>query len=263
MQIAALEIRFQDLRDLFALKYGDVDKIGWAPRRRLAFGYFHPAEYYEALVQKLAVGDIEWIDIGCGRSLFPSNEPLAHALSQRVRRLVGVDPSENVEANPYVHESVRCPLERYTTDTRFDLATLRMVAEHVADPAALVQVLSRLVKPGGLVVVFTPYLWSPSSVVSRILPFKLHDPIVKWLWGSESEDVFPTVYRMNTRNQLAERFNAAGFEEIYFRYLDDLSLFARFRLLNYVELILWRLSRTLRIRYPESCLLGVYQRSAA
>ena len=263
MKQEALGIGFADLRELFASKYGDAATIGWGPRRRLAFGYFHPAEYYEALVQKLVVPDMDWIDIGCGRSLFPSNDALALTLSRRVRRLVGVDPSGNIDVNPYVHEGVKCALEQYSPDKMFDLATLRMVVEHVTNPGRLLDVLRQVVKPGGRVVVLTPSSWSPSSVMASLLPFKMHDPIARWLWGSESDDVFPTVYKMNTRKQLAEQFNAAGFEEIYFSYLDDLSLFARFRLLNYIELFLWQTAKRLSLRYPECCLLGVYQRYSA
>ncbi len=256
------EITQRDLFNLFVMKYGDPETTGWSPRRRLRFDYFPPTEYYEALVSNLVSDDIDWIDVGGGRSLFPSNPSLAQRLSQQVRRLVGVDPTENIRANPYLHEHVQCRLEEYQTDTLFHLATLRMVAEHISEPQGLIRGLRRLLHPGGLVVVFTPNLWSASTVVSRLLPFRLHAPIARFFWGSDDDDVFPTVYRMNTRNHLTKLFERFGFQELYFAYLDDLSIFGQFKRLNYVELLVWRALKVMHIRYPENCLLAVYQHSA-
>jgi hypothetical protein len=65
---------------------------------------------------------------------------------------------------------------------------------------------------------------------------------------------------MNTRRQLARLFSAAGFREAHFAYLDDCRLLARFRFLNLCELAAWRLWKTLGLKYPENCLLGVYER---
>jgi SAM-dependent methyltransferase len=255
-----LEITRQDLFNLFVMKYGNPETTGWSPRRRLGFNYFHPAEYYEALVGGLVSKSTDWIDVGGGQSLFPSNASLAQTLSRRARRLVGVDPSENISANPYLHERMQCRIEDYQTDARFDLATLRMVAEHITEPRRLIRSLQRLLCPGGLVVILTPYLWSPSTMMSRLLPFTLHAPIVRFFWGADDDDVFPTVYQMNTRKQLAGLFKDSGFQEQYFAYLDDLAIFGRFKRLSYLELLLRSALQKLHIRYPETCLLAVYQR---
>ena len=256
-----LEITGQDLFNLFVMKYGYPETTGWSLRRRLGFNYFHPADYYEALVSRLVSTSTDWLDVGGGQSLFPSNASLAQTLSQRARRLVGVDPTENICANPYLHERIQCRIEEYQTDARFDLATLRMVAEHIAEPRKLIESFHRLLRPGGLVVIFTPYLWSPSTTASRLLPFRLHAPIARLFWRADDEDVFPTVYKMNTRKQLTALFEESGFQELYFAYLDDLAIFGRFKRLSYLELLLRSALRRFHIRYPETCLLAVYQHS--
>jgi len=253
-----LQVTAQDLEQLFRLKYGRPEQTAWSPRRRLRFGYYQPADYYEALVNKLVTSATDWIDVGGGGALFPDNLPLSRLLSERTRRLVVVDPSDNIERNPFPHERVKCSIEQYDSDHRFDLATLRMVAEHVTNPLSVVEALTRLLRPHAIVVVFTVNRWSPVSLVSRLVPFRFHDPIKRIFWDSREEDTFPTFYRMNTRRRLRSLFADCEFQERYFAYLDDLSVFGRFKLLNYVELFAWRILKLLRLRYPENCLLGVY-----
>jgi len=92
-------------------------------------------------------------------------------LAARARRFVGVDPSPNVHDNPFTREKRQAFIEDYASSEPFDVATLRMVAEHVTSPDAVVDALARLVKPGGRVIVFTVDLWSPITVMSRVVPF--------------------------------------------------------------------------------------------
>lgn len=182
-------------------------------------------------------------------------------LADRAAAVVAVDPSPNVLKNPYAHERVQCLLEDYRTDRRFDLATLRMVAEHVGNPVAFVQSLRRLLKPSGMVVVLTVNKRAPLTLLSRAIPFGWHYTIKKLFWQGEEEDTFPVEYKMNSRRVLRDLFEQHGFREISFSYLDDLSTLGEFRIGSYFELVAWRALRTVGLRYPENCLLGVYQRS--
>jgi hypothetical protein len=120
--------------------------------------------------------------------------------------------------------------------------------------------LARLVKPKGMVVVYTINKWSLVSLASWATPFSLHHPIKHLLWRAEKKDTFPVVYKMNTRKRLGSLFKAGGFREYWFKYLDDCRTFHLFRSLHYLELALWRLLRGVRVHFPETCLLGVYQR---
>ena len=256
-----LEITSQELYKLFLLKHDDLERTGWSPRRRLRFDYYQPADYYEALVNKLVTAATDWLDVGGGGALFPSNQPLSQLLSERARRLVVVDPSDNISSNPFPHERAKCLIEEYQTNDRFHLATLRMVAEHITNPSSVVRTLNRLLQERGRVVIFTVNRWSPVTVLSSLLPFGFHHPIKKLFWDEKEEDTFPTVYKMNTRRQLRELFRDCGFEERYFTYLDDLSVFARFKSLNYVELLAWQTLKQLHLPYPENCLLSVYEKT--
>jgi 2-polyprenyl-3-methyl-5-hydroxy-6-metoxy-1,4-benzoquinol methylase len=250
-----------ELEQLFRQKHGAPEETGWAPRRRLQFGYFPPADVYEAVVDKLVVTGSTWIDVGGGHNIFPENPQLARSLSARCSEVVAVDPSENVHRNSFATERVQSSIEDYSSKRSFDIATLRMVAEHIQNPDAVTRALSRLIRPGGVVVVLTVNRWAPLTLLSRLTPFSLHHPIKRIFWGSEEEDTFPVQYRMNSRSQLKATFSRAGFREVQFAYLDDLSTWARFRTMNYVEMVLWRAARRLRCPYPENCILGIYEKA--
>jgi 2-polyprenyl-3-methyl-5-hydroxy-6-metoxy-1,4-benzoquinol methylase len=250
----------RDLQKHFDSLYGDVRKHGWRVRMTHRFGYYSGEARYEATVDGLVSEGCAWLDVGGGKALFPYNKPLSATLSQRCAFLVGVDPSGNIDDNPYVHQRAKCTIEEYKGEQKFELATLRMVAEHIQEPRAAVESLARLIKPGGKVVVFTPNRWSPVSVAASIIPFRLHQPITSLLWGTKEEDVFPTVYKMNTRSRLRTLFDEAGFHEIAFAHLDNCSTFQRFRISCFLELSLWWGLQRLRLGYPENNLLGVYER---
>jgi hypothetical protein len=97
--------------------------------------------------------------------------------------------------------------------------------------------------------------------MTSLVPFPLHHPL-KWvLWGSQKKDTFPTFFRMNTRARLREIFEAAGFSEAFFDYLDDCRTTSALKPFQWLELLSWRSLRRLGLRYPENCLLGVYRKS--
>jgi ubiquinone/menaquinone biosynthesis C-methylase UbiE len=253
----------QELQSLFKQKYGSPETVGWAPRRRFRFKYSLPADVYECVVSKLIAPGCVWLDVGGGHQIFPENPGLARELVARCARVVAIDPSENVHRNSFVHERVQSPLEEYRSDTQFDVATMRMVVEHVSSPRSFVAALARLVKPEGRVVVFTVNRRSPVVRLAWLLPFQWHHPIKRLFWGGEEEDTFAVQYLMNTRTELQRLFEPAGFAEEAFVKLDDVSVFGRFKWLNGLELLLWRGLRAIRFGYPENCLLGVYRRTSS
>src|SRR5688572_3277400 len=137
----------EEMEQLFAQKYGSSGDLGWAPRRRRRFGYYLPSDYYEALVSKLVIPGCRWIDVGGGHDIFPENPSLARSLAARCSTVVAVDPSDNVHRNSFVHKRAQCLIEDYRAERHFDLATLRMVVEHVERPSIVIDALNRLLMP--------------------------------------------------------------------------------------------------------------------
>jgi SAM-dependent methyltransferase len=258
-----LPLSRQELETIFHIKYGRAGDLGWGPRMRLLFGYFNPDDQYETLVAKLVNKNTRWLDVGCGRDLFPSNRALARQLSERCAFLMGVDPDETLDQNPFVHAKARVPIENFVTDRGFDLVTMRMVAEHIANPAQVVNTLAKAINPGGYLMIYTVNRFSPVPLVTNLVPFGLHHPVKRLLWQTEKQDTFPTCFRMNTRRTLHRLMETSGLMERGFAYLDDCRTFGRFRMLLFCELSVWWLLRKLGLRYPENCLLGIYQRTSS
>lgn len=250
------------LDELLRMKYGPRERRGWGPRLRARYDYVTPDDEYEALLLDLVDCDTEWLDVGCGRQILHCRAA-AELLSRRARRLVGIDPSENVLENTLVHERAQCHLEHYRGEMPFDLITLKMVAEHVTDPAGAVAAFRRLLKPGGRVVVYTVFKYAPVSMVAAATPMRVHHAIKSVLFDTEERDTFPVAYKMNTRGALRRHFAAAGFAEESFRFLDDCRSFQRWKLTNTAELQLRRALRAVGLRYPETCILATYRAAAA
>jgi SAM-dependent methyltransferase len=260
---APLLVRLPDaaaLRQMFTLRYGPRDRLGWGPALRAEYGYFTPDDVYEALVAGLVAPGTHWLDVGCGRRLFPNNPALEQALAGRAARLVGVDPDPTLAENPYVHERAACGIDTYDGRGAFDLVTLRMVAEHIAEPEACVAGIARALRPGGIAVVFTVFAGSPIPLLTRLAPMGLRHTVKSWLWGTQPKDTFPTCFRMNTRGKLQRLFAGAGLHEAAFLRLDDCRTFARFRGLHELELRARAVCQWLRVPYPEHCLVGVYRK---
>ena len=249
-----------ELVQLFHRKYGPTNKLGWGPRMCRSAGYFNPDDVYEATVSRLIRNQTEWLDVGCGRDIFPSNKPTAAILANRCRLLAGLDPSDNIRQNELVHQRHQTTIEEFDPGTPFDLITLRMVAEHIANPEQAVRSLGRLTRMGGRVIVYTVYRWSPVTMLSGFLPFSLHHKIKRMFWDGDPADTFPTAYRMNTRADLARYFLRNGFCEESFSYLDDCRTCGRWQFLNRLELIVWRALRSVGLHYPEVCILAVYRK---
>jgi 2-polyprenyl-3-methyl-5-hydroxy-6-metoxy-1,4-benzoquinol methylase len=249
----------ESLPEVLGEKYGDLAHGGWAPRLRARFGHATPDDWYEACVATLVMPTTCWLDVGCGHDIFPSNAVTATRLAARCRLLVGVDPSDNIDDNSFVHERVKLPIEQYRPDRRYDLITLRMVAEHIADPPTTVARLAALLAPGGRVVVYTVSRWSPSALVAACSPLSFHHAVKRVLWRVEAHDTFPTVYVMNTHAALRRLFTAAGLQEEAFERLADCRTTARFRWPQAAELGLWRALQKFGLNYPENCILAVYR----
>ena len=251
----------KDRLDLLAtIKYGPTGKRGWGTALYERYGYYTPDDHYEAAVDSLVLPGTDWIDVGGGHDIFPSNPRLATELAARCRRVVAVDPSENVHRNPFVRERHQAFLEDFNDAQGFSLATIRMVVEHVANPEKFTARLGELVRPGGKAVVMTVNRWAPVTLISASTPMWFHHFAKSILWKAKEEDTFPVVYKMNTRGRLRGLFEHAGFREVHFQHMDDCRVLARWKATQQAELMAWKLLSSVGLHYPETCLLGVYER---
>jgi ubiquinone/menaquinone biosynthesis C-methylase UbiE len=143
----------------------------------------------------------------------PQSEQLQLAMTAKVAATFGLDPDlVSLRDNRFVQcrvqgDSGALPFAANS----FDLLTANMVVEHVADPAALLSEAARVLKPKGFFLFHTPNSLSYATLTARIVPESLKVGLIRYLEGRRGEDVFPTLYRMNTPSQVKELAVAAGF----------------------------------------------------
>jgi 2-polyprenyl-3-methyl-5-hydroxy-6-metoxy-1,4-benzoquinol methylase len=257
----SLALHAEDIDAMYEGKFGVKEKVGWHPRLCREMNYYSPDIYYEALVAKLVFPGCRWLDVGCGRDVFPNNPDLARFLSDRAGFLYGIDPDDNVKSNEFVDDYFHGSAEECTAEGDFDVATLRMVAEHIDNPEAAMMSIGRMLAPGGVVVIYTPYKWAPMSILAKLSPMAVHNFFKRILWATEERDTFPVRYRMNTRHALQDLLVRLGYVEVLFEYLEDCRTFAASPLLVRSEIALKNALNKFNLRYPEACLLAVYRKT--
>lgn len=251
-----------ELKSIFDSKFPRHKKLGWGPLLRRKYGYYSPDDHYEAMLTRLITEGCNWADLGCGRDIFPSNIDLGKILAQRANHVLGIDPDENINENPYISEAFQGTVDQYAGKPGFfDVVTLRMVAEHVQQPGETISSLHRMVRTGGTVVLLTPHKWAPLSLMARWTPFWLHHPLKRFFWGTEKQDTFPVAFKMNTHRELIRIFGNSGFNPVYYRLLHDCSVFSRFKFLNRIELLASSACRRLHLPYPECCIMAVFSKA--
>lgn len=234
--------------------------LGPAPIRRRNFGFYTPSEKYEAILNRLLKPESNWLDLGGGRYLFPENPALAIELSKRCSRVVGIDPSPNIEENQYINERFQGFLDDFKGQRNFDVISLRMVAEHIQEPQSIVSQISKSIKVGGFVVILTVWDYAPITWISRLTPHWVHFPIKKVFWGGEEKDTFPVAYKMNSLSKLRKLFGDQGFTTEMLELVADCSTTSKWQILNTLELSAWKALSTLNVPYPESCVLAVFRK---
>jgi len=174
---------------------------------------------FYARVQELLDPDGVALDIGCGRGT-QQDDPVRTRRDLRILRgkcahVIGIDVDPAAADNPFVddfrmiEDGGSWPVQ----DAGVDLALADFVVEHVADPPAFFAEAARVVRPGGYICLRTINARSYVGLASRLVPAKLHVRTVGRAQPERrAEDVFPTLYRCNTRKRLATALNDAGFD---------------------------------------------------
>jgi SAM-dependent methyltransferase len=145
------------------------------------------------------------LDAGCG-----SGRVFQHRLAGRVRRVVGVDVTDEPHDNKNIDDALKADLARLPLrDEQFDMVIVSHVAEHLTAPEAVFRELARVLRPGGRLLLLTPNRWHYVPLVARLVPYRLHVLFNRWR-GVDARDVFPTAYRANTARRLRALASGVG-----------------------------------------------------
>ncbi len=145
------------------------------------------------------------LDAGCGSGrgfTHRLNGDPALSVPRHARYVVGLDRSGDLGANRNLDTAVRGDLNAVPfKDEAFDVIVMCHVAEHLETPARVFRELSRVLRPGGHLLVLTPNRRHYVPLIARCLPHAFHLRFNRWR-GLDDRDVFPTRYRANTRKEL-------------------------------------------------------------
>ncbi|MEF8767021.1 class I SAM-dependent methyltransferase [Candidatus Accumulibacter contiguus] len=146
------------------------------------------------------------LDLGAGAGIVAQMN--FKGLAQKV---CGVDLDPRVVDNPMLHEgrvsdARGIPYE----DEVFDVVFSDNVFEHLDDPLSVYKEVSRVLKPGGVLLFKTPNKWHYMPTIARLTPHGFHQ-FVNRLRGRAEADTFPTRYRTNTKGDVSRLAAEAGF----------------------------------------------------
>jgi SAM-dependent methyltransferase len=161
------------------------------------------------------------LDVGAG---YDRNQVDA-TVQPLVACLVGVDPSDNIFSNPFLHERHHVALTEFARleNRRFDIVCAAWVLEHVSDPTEFFSACRGLLKPGGDLFIITPNLWHYFGLTAKASSaVGLEDRILAKLMGTDRKAAyhFPTAYRANSIRSINRFLDEAGFRCVEFRCCD-------------------------------------------
>ena len=176
---------------------------------------FYPPQFrgmydrFSDVIHDYVRGGDTMLDAGCG-----SGRVFQYQFddAQKPRLIVGVDVTDEPHGNRNIDAAARADLGALPfRDATFDIAISSHVAEHLTQPERVFGELSRVLKPGGLLLILTPNRWHYVTISSALLPYSFHRRYNSWR-GSDVHDIFPTVYRANTASRLRSLYDNAGMD---------------------------------------------------
>ena len=209
-------------------------------------------EFYSR-VNALLRRDMVVIDFGAGRGKDATDDPVDFRRSLRnlqgkAAEVVGVDVDSAVLSNPSVDRAIVAvddePLP--LADDSVDLIVSDFCFEHIQSPGPVTRELDRILKVGGWICARTPNRWGYIGVGARGVPNRYHTLMLRRLQpGRQTRDVFPTLYRLNTRRQLRTYFPSPRYLDCTYGHNSEPAYFG-------TSLFAWRAARAAFKFAPES-----------
>lgn len=208
-------------------------------------------EFYNR-IRSLLKPDMHVLDFGAGRGAWVEEDPCEYSRQTRtirgsVARYVGCDVDPAILQNPSLDEGILLEIGKPLpfADHEFDVIVSDYTFEHLAAPREIAAELARVLKPGGWICARTPNKYGYISVLARLAGNASHSRILRFAQpGRKEQDVFPTVFRMNSMRALRACFPSTVFEHLTYRYEAEPAYFfnsrAVFRLMSAVNRVLPR-----------------------
>jgi len=203
---------FESRGDAFLASVRPEVRAGGYPRDDSTVNFF-------LRVNALLESEMTVVDLGAGRGTAMLGEhnftKALYRLQGKVRKVIGIDIDDAIADHPYLDERHVVGIgEPYPLDSEsVDLVVSDWVLEHVAGPQAFVREVHRVLKPGGWFCARTPNRWGYVGIATNLVPNAKHQAMMTRVWPERSDvDIFPTVYRLNTKRALRRHFPDSQWE---------------------------------------------------
>lgn len=234
------------------------DWLYWKARSFLTPGLENSQYPYSHRLRESLRTPVRWLDVGCGHAIF--QEWLARRvppLDLTPHMAVGIDPDRQSLVR---HGSFRLRVEGSGeqlpfADRAFTLLTANMVLEHVVEPTVMFREMSRVLAPGGRLLVHTPNAHGYTTALTRLIPKTLRTSVAQLLHNRAEEDVYPTVYRANTAGALRQLATDAGLTISRIEFVHTSPQLIAIPPLMLAELLLIRLLSSRTLSRFRACLI--------
>lgn len=191
------------------------------PESRIGgFTYLDGTLQFYNVINAIITPEFRVLDFGAGRACWYEDDPSEYRKSVRllkgkVAEVVACDVDEAILQNRASDQQIQLTMGEPLPfdDASFDLVVSDWTFEHFDEPDFIASELNRILKPGGWVCGRTPSKWGYVAIAARLVANKNHANVLKWFQPHrKEEDVFPTVYKLNTRKDLAKYFSPEQWE---------------------------------------------------
>lgn len=164
------------------------------------------------------------LDVGCGRGGYV-DDPVKvrrdlRILRGKCRSVIGVDVDPAASVNPAIDEfrHIEGPAWPVAGDS-IDLCLCDHVIEHINDPEEFFAQCRRVIRPNGFLCIRTPNAFGYVAIAARLVPNRFQGKVLQSAQrGRQEEDVFPTVYKCNSRRRLQNILSRNHFDSAVFTY---------------------------------------------
>ena len=164
------------------------------------------------------------LDLGCGRGEYQDDEVEFRRdlgiFKGKVSRVIGLDVDADAKGNPYVDDFLLMEGDVWPlSDNSVDVIVSDWVLEHVADPDAYFREARRVLRNNGRMCIRTTNKWTYFAIAARLIPNRLHSKVTAFAQGTrKEEDVFPTIYKCNTKRSVKNKMTEFGFDCVVYNF---------------------------------------------
>ncbi len=192
-----------------------------------------------------------WLDIGAGSNILIKEQPGAeYAVGVDIERWETVYRNERYGFCEASGESL--PFKANI----FDFVTSRFTFEHLERPGAVLQEVSRVLKPGGVFIMQTTNKNNPLVVVSRLIPFRFKKALFAWAFKGNPSGTFRAFYRINTPRLIKLNTGSLNLERIIL--IEDILCQNAF--FHSLSILLYRLMESFGLESLRGNMIAVYRK---